>query len=68
MTEAKRALITGITGPTQREEILRERKIKRFLKFIKQNYTERRKTERERKGNYITSPAALQHREKKFFF
>ena len=25
---------------------------------------ERRKTERERKGNYITSPAALQHRER----
>jgi hypothetical protein len=33
-------------------------------------HRERRKTERERerKGKYITSPAALQHREKKFFF
>jgi hypothetical protein len=31
-------------------------------------HREKRKTERERKGNYITSPAALQHREKKFFF
>ena len=37
-----------ITGPTQREEILREIKIKRFLNFIKQNYTERRKTERKK--------------------
>jgi hypothetical protein len=39
-----------ITGPTQREEILRERKIKRFLNFIKQNYTERRKTERKKEN------------------
>ena len=39
-----------ITGPTQREEILRERKIKRFLNFIKQNYTEKRKTERKKEN------------------
>ena len=37
-TERKKENVSNehyITGPTQREEVLRERKIKRFLNFIK---------------------------------
>ena len=49
-----------ITGPTQREEILRERKIKRFLNFIKQNYTdfeeERLREKRKMFPHYIIGP------------
>ena len=43
--------IISPTGPTQREELLRERKILGgLLNFIKQNYTERRKTERKKEN------------------
>ena len=49
-----------ITGPTQREEILRERKIKRFLNFIKQNYTDFEEERLREKGkmfpHYIIGP------------
>ena len=54
-----------ITGPPQREEILRERKMKRFLNFIKQNYTERRKTERKKEFK-LTLDHRVHHREKKY--
>jgi hypothetical protein len=54
-----------ITGPPQREEILRERKIKRFLNFIKQNYTERKK-DWEKKGIQINITSPALHREKKY--
>ena len=37
-----------ITGPPQREELLRKILGGGFLNFIKQNYTERRKTERKK--------------------
>ena len=49
-----------ITGPTQREEILRERKIKRCLNFIKQNYTDFEEERLREKGkmfpHYIIGP------------
>ena len=61
-----------ITGPTQREEILRERKIKRFLNFIKQNYTDFEEEERLREFDsfvYVfTITSSGIDREKKFFF
>ena len=50
-----------ITGPTQREEVLRERKIKRFLNFIKQNYTDFEEERlREKKGKmYVFTITSL---------
>ena len=50
-----------ITGPTtQREEVLRERKIKRFLNFIKQNYTDFEEERLREKSFCMFSP--LHHR------
>ena len=58
-------------GPPQREELLREILIiifRRgvFTNFIKQNYTERRKTERKKEFK-LTLDHRAHHREKKFF-
>jgi hypothetical protein len=53
-----------ITGPTQREEVLREI-LGGFLNFIKQNYTERRKTERKKEFK-LTLDHRAHHREKKY--
>ena len=56
-----------ITGPPQREELLRKILGGGFLNFIKQNYTERRKTERKKEFK-LTLDHRAHHREKKFFF
>ena len=71
-TERKKFLyVFTITssGPPQREEILRERKIKRFLNFIKQNYTDFEEEERLREFDSFVNVfpitlSAAHHRER----
>ena len=58
-----------ITGPTQREEILRERKIKRFLNFIKQNYTDFEEERlREKRKNVCFHHYIIGHRQREEIF
>ena len=57
-------------GSPQREELLRKILGGGFLNFIKQNYTERRKTERKKEFKLTLDHhrASTTERRKKFFF